>query len=148
MPYFYFDSTALIKRYSRERGTRLVNKLLVKRGKVALVPTQGVTELYATVANQAKKELLTRDDWYSVVFRFELESSQGLFHFVAPTHDTYLSAKELSMHHPNLRPAQLLHLALAVELKPLRLTMVSSDKELLEACRPYGIKQVNPEDDQ
>ncbi len=148
MPYFYFDSTALIKRYSRERGTQLVNKLLVKRGKVALVPTQGMAEMYAVLANQAKKELLTRDDWYSVVFRFELEASQGLFHFVAPTHDTFLSVKELSMHHPNLRAAQLMHLALAVELKPLRLTMVSSDKELLEACRPYGIKQVNPEDDQ
>lgn len=148
MPYFYFDSTALVKRYSRERGTRLVNKLLVKRGKVALVPTPSLTEFYAIFANQAKKELITRDDWYSVVYRFELEAMQGLFHFVAPTHDTFLSVKELSMHHPNLRGAQLLHLALAVELKPLRLTMVSSDKELLEACRPYGIKQVNPEDDQ
>ncbi len=148
MPYFYFDSTALIKRYSRERGTRVVNKLLVKRGKVALVPAQSVVELNAILANCAKNEQLTRDDWYSVVFRFELEASQGLYHFVAPTHETYSSAKELSLHHPNLRPAQLLHLALAVELKPLRLTMVSADKELLEACRPYGIKQVNPEDDQ
>lgn len=148
MPYFYFDSSALVKRYSRERGTRMVNKLLVKRGKVALVPAQSVTELYAILANQAKKELMTRDDWYSVVFRFELEAAQGLFHGVAPTHDTYVSAKELALHHPHLRAAQLLHLALAVELKPLRLTMVSADKELLDACRPYGIKQVNPEDDQ
>ena len=36
MPYYYFDSTALVKRYSMERGTRIVNKLLVKRGKVAV----------------------------------------------------------------------------------------------------------------
>ena len=148
MPYFYFDSTALIKRYSRERGTRMVNKLLVKRGKVAVVPAPCVVELNSILANCAKKEQLTRDDWYSVVFRFELEAAQGLFHFVSPTHDTYSSAKELSLHHPHLRPTQLLHLALAVELKPLRLTMVSADRELLEACRPYGIKQINPEDDQ
>jgi hypothetical protein len=148
MPYFYFDSTALIKRYSRERGTRIVNKLLVKRGKVILVPSQSLVELYAVLANQTKKELLTRDDWYSVVFRFEQEMLQGLYHFVTPTHETYLSVKELSLHHPQLRAAQLLHLALAIELKPLRLTMVSTDAALLECCRPYGIKQINPEDDQ
>jgi hypothetical protein len=45
MPYYYFDSTALVKRYSMERGTRIVNKLMVKRGKVAILPTWTVTEL-------------------------------------------------------------------------------------------------------
>ena len=35
MPYYYFDSTALVKRYSMERGTRIISKLMVKRGKVA-----------------------------------------------------------------------------------------------------------------
>ena len=25
MPYYYYDSTALVKRYSMERGTRIVN---------------------------------------------------------------------------------------------------------------------------
>ncbi len=37
--------------------------------------------------------------------------------------------------------------ALALELKPLRLTVVSADKQLLAACRPAGLHIVNPEDD-
>ena len=37
MPYYYFDSTALVKRYSMERGTRIIGRLMVKRGKVAIV---------------------------------------------------------------------------------------------------------------
>ena len=41
MPYYYFDSTALVKRYSMERGTRVVNKLMVKAaGKVAILPME------------------------------------------------------------------------------------------------------------
>jgi len=62
MPYYYFDSTALVKRYSMERGTRIVNKLMVKRGKVAILPTWTVTELYSAFSNRAQQGELTRDD--------------------------------------------------------------------------------------
>ena len=83
MPYYYFDSTALVKRYSMERGTRIVNKLMVKRGKVAILPTWTVTELYSAFSNRAQQGELTRDDCYSVIHKFERESAQGLFQFVA-----------------------------------------------------------------
>ena len=74
MPYYYFDSTALVKRYSMERGTRIVNKLMVKRGKVAILPTWTVTELYSAFSNRAQQGELTRDDCYSVIHKFERES--------------------------------------------------------------------------
>ncbi len=146
MPFYYFDSTALVKRYSAERGSRMVNGLLAKRGRVALVSTPTLNEFYSVLANQAKQGDLTRDDWYSVVFKFEVESDRGMFNFISPNNQTYLSAKELNMEFPSLRSAQAIHLALALELKPLRLSMVSADKALLETCRPLGIKPINPED--
>jgi hypothetical protein len=93
MPYYYFDSTALVKRYSMERGTRIVNKLMVKRGKVAILPTWTVTELYSAFSNRAQQGELTRDDCYSVIHKFERESAQGLFQFIVPTMHTYLSTK-------------------------------------------------------
>ena len=95
MPYYYFDSTALVKRYSMERGTRIVNKLLVKRGKVAVVPTWSVTDFYAMMSTRAQEGHITRDDCYSVFYKFETESKQGLFSFIVPTLDTYLRTKEL-----------------------------------------------------
>ena len=69
MPFYYFDSTALVKRYSAERGSRMVNGLLAKRGRVALISTPSLNEFYSVLANQAKQGDLTRDDWYSVVFK-------------------------------------------------------------------------------
>ena len=147
MPYYYFDSTALVKRYSMERGTRVVNKLMVKRGKVAILPMWTVTDLYSILSIRAQQGEITRDDCYSVLYKFEMESAQGLFQYIAPAMDTYLSTKELILDYPALRGQQLLHLALALELKPLRLTVVSSDRQLLAACRPAGLHIINPEDD-
>ena len=147
MPYYYFDSTALVKRYSMERGTRIVNKLMVKRGKIAILPTWTVTEFYSAFSNRAQQGELTRDDSYSVIHKFELESAQGLFQFITPTMQTYLSTKELVMEYPALRAIQVMHLALALELKPLRLTVVSADVPLLAACKTAGLHINNPEED-
>ncbi|TXG83748.1 MAG: hypothetical protein E6R14_05700, partial [Thermomicrobiales bacterium] len=79
MPYYYYDSTALVKRYSMERGTRIVNKLMVKRGRVAIVPTWTVTDFYSILCARAHEGQITRDDCYSVLYKFEIESKQGLY---------------------------------------------------------------------
>lgn len=147
MPYYYFDSTALVKRYSMERGTRIVNKLMVKRGKVAILPTWTVTDFYTAFSNRSQAGEITRDDCYSVVHKFEKESLQGLYQFISPTMQTYLATKELALEYPALRSPQVLHLALALELKPLRLTVVSADMQLLEASRSAGLHIINPEED-
>jgi predicted nucleic acid-binding protein len=147
MPYYYFDSTALVKRYSMERGTRIIGRLMVKRGKVAILPTWSVTDFYTVLANRAHQGEITRDDCYSVIHKFEKESQDGLYKFIAPTMQTYLSTKELALEYPSLRTSQILHLALALELKPLRLTVVSADTQLLTTCRSAGLHIINPEED-
>lgn len=147
MPVYYFDTSALAKRYSRERGTKTVNTLLAKRGRVAILGSMAITELYSILALKARQGELTRDDWYSVLFKFEAEASRGVFQFVTPSSRTFITTKQFILDHPFLRSGQAIHLALAQELRPLRLSFVSSDRELLELCRPLGITPLNPEDD-
>ena len=147
MPVYYFDTSALVKRYSRERGTKTVNALLAKRGRLAILGSVAIPEFYAALALKARLGELTRDDWYSVLFKFESESDRGLFQFVTPSSRTYLATKQFILDYPFLRSAQALHLVLAQELRPLRLSFVSSDRQALELCRPFGITPINPEDD-
>jgi len=130
-----------------ERGTRIVNKLLVKRGKVAVVPAGSVTDFYAIMSTRAQEGKITRDDCYSVLYKFEIESKQGLFQFIMPTVSTYLATKELALEYPFLRSPQVMHLAQALELKPLRLTVVSADTQLLTASKTAGLHIINPEED-
>ncbi|TAJ07205.1 MAG: hypothetical protein EPO61_14665 [Nitrospirae bacterium] len=147
MPVYYFDTSALVKRYSRERGTKTVNALLAKRGRLAILGSVAIPEFYAALALKARLGELTRDDWYSVLFKFEAESDRGLFQFVTPSSRTYLATKQFILDYPFLRSAQAIHLVLAQELRPLRLSFVSSDRQALELCRPFGITPINPEDD-
>ena len=147
MAFFYFDSTALVKRYSRERGTRTVNALFTKRDRKIILGLLSLTEFFSAVALKARQGELTRDDWYSVVLKFEAESDRGLFHYVAPSTETFITTKQLIIDNPLLRASQALHLALAMELRPLRLFVVSSDRQILDLCRPLGLKAINPEDD-
>jgi hypothetical protein len=130
-----------------ERGTRIVNKLMVKRGKVAILPTLSVTDFYAVLSTRAQEGKITRDDCYSVLYKFEIETKQGLYQFIAPTMGTYLATKELVLEYPFLRSPQVMYLALAVELKPLRLTVVSADTQLLAASKTAGLHIINPEED-
>ena len=146
MPFYYFDTSGLVKRYSRERGTRKVNALLAKRGKTAIIGTTSIAEFYSVFALKAREGELTRDDWYSVIYKFEAESDRGLFHFVSPSGRTFVTTKRLILEYPFLRASQAINLALAMELKPLRLSLVSSYRQLLELCRPHGITPINPED--
>jgi len=147
MPFYYFDTTALVKRYSRERGTRIVNALLTKRGRTIILSAATIAEFYSVFAIKARDGELKRDDWYSVIYKFEVESDRGLFNYVAPSSRTFVTTKRLIMEYPSLRSVQAIHLALATELKPLRLSLVSSDRELLELCRPFGLHPINPEDE-
>lgn len=147
MPIYYFDTSALVKRYSRERGTKTVNALLAKRGRLAILGSVAIPEFYAALGLKARLGELTRDDWYSVLFKFEAEADRGLFQFVTPSSRTFLATKQFILDYPFLRSAQALHLVLAQELRPLRLSFVSSDRQVLELCRPFGITPINPEDD-
>lgn len=147
MAFFYLDSTALVKRYSRERGTRLVNSLFTKRDRKIIVGLFTLTEFYSALALKARQGELTRDDWYSVVLKFEAESERGLFQYIAPTTETFVTTKQLIMEYPLLRASQALHLALAIELRPLRVFVVSADQQIIELCRLVGLKSINPEDD-
>ncbi len=147
MPVYYFDTSALVKRYSRERGTKTVNALFAKRGRTVVLGTVAIPEFYAALAAKARLGELTRDDWYSVLYKFEAESDRGLFQYIVPSSRTYLATKQFILEYPFLRSSQALHLALAQELRPLRLSLVSSDRQLLELCRPFGIAPLNPEDD-
>ena len=63
--------------------------------------------------------------------------------------ETYLAARELILDYlALLRSPQLLHLALALELKPLRLTAPAPISSSWPPAGLLGLHIVNPEDDQ
>ena len=145
MAYFFFDTTALAKRYCLELGTHKVNEILHEKRNQVIFSECAVTELFSTLNKKVRRNDLTRDDYYTVIYKFESEVEQGLFKIIDMSPLVIRNSKLLLLQHPFLRFSTALQLSYAIELFALKPTLVSSDIHLLEASKLSGFKILNPE---
>jgi hypothetical protein len=145
MAYFFFDTTALAKRYCLELGTHKVNEILHEKRNQVIFSECAVTELFSTLNKKVRRNDLTRDDYYTVVYKFESEVEQGLFKIIDMSPLVIRNSKLLLLQHPYLRFSTALQLSYAIEVFALKPTVVSSDLHLLETCKLSGFKTLNPE---
>ncbi len=145
MAYFFFDTTALAKRYCLELGTHKVNEILHEKRNQVIFSECAVTELFSTLNKKVRRNDLTRDDYYTVVYKFESEVEQGFFKIIDMSPLVIRNSKLLLLQHPYLRFSTALQLSYAIEVFALKPTIVSSDIHLLEICKLSGFKILNPE---
>jgi hypothetical protein len=79
------------------------------------------------------------------MYRFELDITQGLFHFLGMDHQMIKNSKLLTLKYGSLRAYHSLHLALALALAAVKPTVVATDGTLLAICQEEGLKVFNPE---
>jgi predicted nucleic acid-binding protein len=145
MAYFFFDTTALAKRYCLELGTHKVNEILHEKRNQVIFSECAVTELFSTLNKKVRRNDLTRDDYYTVVYKFESEVEQGFFKIIDMSPLVIRNSKLLLLQHPYLRFSTALQISYAIEVFALKPTIVSSDIHLLEICKLSGFKILNPE---
>ncbi|MBI1820379.1 MAG: type II toxin-antitoxin system VapC family toxin [Nitrospirae bacterium] len=145
MAYFFFDTTALAKRYSLELGTHKINEILNEKKSHVVLAECTVTELFSTLNKKVRRADITRDDFYTIVYKFESEMEHGLFQFIDMTPTVIKNSKLLLLQHSFLRYATALQLAYAIEIFALKPTIVASDIHFLDICKISGFKILNPE---
>jgi hypothetical protein len=145
MAYFFFDTTALAKRYCLELGTHKINEILLEKRNQVILAECTITELYSTLNKKVRKNDLTRDDYYTVVYKFESEIEDGLFKIINMSPLVIRNSKILLLQHPYLRFSTALQISYAIEVFALKPTMVTSDLHLLDTCKLTGFKILNPE---
>lgn len=145
MAAYFFDTTALAKHYCLELGSNKINEILQDKKNRVILGECAVTELYATLNKKVRRNEITRDDYYTIVYKFESELEQGLFHFIDITALVIKNSKLFLLYHPALRFSTALHLSLAVEVFALKPTVVSADSHLVETAKVCGFKVLNPE---
>lgn len=145
MAYYFFDTTALAKRYCLELGTHRVNEILQEKRNQIILAECTVTELFSTLNKKVRKNDLTRDDYYTVVYKFESELDQGLFKIINMSGLIIRNSKLLLLQHSYLRFSTALQISYAIEIFSLKPTVVSSDLHFLDICKLTGFKILNPE---
>jgi predicted nucleic acid-binding protein len=145
MKYFYLDTTALVKHYHLELGSRMVDEIIHHARHAVVLGEPTIIDLYALLNRRVETGEITRDDYFTSVVTFEAEMTQGRFQFLNVDADTLKNIRLLILQHNRLGVQQGLHLALSVEMLALKPTVVSTDPILLSACEAEGLKVLNPE---
>jgi predicted nucleic acid-binding protein len=52
MPYFYFDTSALAKRYSPETGSEKVDSIINNKDNIIIIGNIAITEIYSALSKK------------------------------------------------------------------------------------------------
>lgn len=141
----YFDTSALVKRFVAEKGSRRVEEIMTG-GEPVATSKIGYAEVYAALTRRRReKDLSARQ--YAVACRSFEEDWQACL-LVDLRDEVLLLARDLIKRRP-LRGFDAIHLASALSLsRELGVTMrfVAADSRLLGAAQAEKLRVINPED--
>lgn len=153
---YYFDSSALVKYYIMEQGSRWVRGLIeaAKEPLPSLVSSKlSVVETTSAFFKRRRQGLISESLKQRLLSRF-LHDTQYRYFLTAPTDEVLNLAIDLLQRHP-LRAYDAVQLATALVVNrqirttqgaEAEVTFVSADGVLCEAARAEGLRAENPND--
>lgn len=155
MYYFYFDASALVKRYARESGSDKMLFLFrnVPLGRLLCLTIGAIEVFWVCIRKRNDSRITTiQFDRAVILLRREVISNESDFKTISvPDSLIWNSIHLIETHSLNSVDAIVLCSALdmAVELRSTgdTLVLVASDQHLLRAARTEGLQIFNPEVD-
>lgn len=145
MHYFYFDTSALAKRYSPETGSEKVDSIITNETNVIVIGNIAITEIYSALSKKYRLGEISQEDFLSAIYKFEEDISKNVYQFLEVDNQIITVAKIFILTYPELRTYDSIHLALASELSALNPAVFTSDNVLFKTCLSEGLKVINPE---
>jgi len=138
----YFDTSALVKRFVEEPGSRRVGALIASQRQIATSKI-AYAELHAALARKLRERKLTLPAYRSISGRFD---SDWLAYIRVELADALLRlTRELVRRHP-LRGFDAIHLAAAIRLQDHlneTIQFVAADQRLLHAAQHEGLAAID-----
>jgi predicted nucleic acid-binding protein len=150
MATFYFDTSAIVKRYHKEIGSEILDRIFELKGHAFAISFWCILEFTVVFSNKLRKGELSREAFnaaISLFFRDVLER----FIVVSVDDELVASAVSLAVKHA-LPSADCLQLASAINLRetlePLKepFIFVCSDRDLCKAAEKEGMNFIDPEE--
>jgi predicted nucleic acid-binding protein len=148
---YYFDSSALVKRYALETGTDWIKRLCEKEGNVQAIAHIGLVELAAALASKQRGGFLSLDEYDQLLAEL-VQDTQADYLLIAIDKVVIDYAIALTRRH-KLRGYDAIHLTYALALQQIlaaegwpALTFVAADNDLLTAASAEGLSTDNLND--
>jgi predicted nucleic acid-binding protein len=150
MNYFYFDSSALVKRYAKEIGARLVGNLCQKEEVAIFISDITLAELGAAFARKLREREITEVEY--TVMLGDLQDDYLYEYFKVPINFEVLNLAVSLARKRALRGYDAVQLACAVKVKEAvmteeheaKITFIVADKTLEKTARAEGFVTINP----
>lgn len=141
---FYFDTSAITKRYFTEPGSETVRRLLKNRQNVFVTSSLTYAELYTTAYRLGRDSVIEVDMVEMARQQFEKDWKKFLIQEFSA--EVRKLIPEIAKNN-SLKGADAVHLASALFLHEhqANVTFVASDKKLLSAAKARGLPVFNPE---
>jgi len=147
---YFFDSSALAKRYHPEIGTAKVTSIFAEPGCEVRISRLSFVEVQSVFAMNVRAGFITRTEAGQQRARLVLDVAAGAIEVCTVTPDHFAAAERLIGRHSfstRLRTLDALQLAVALDLSSQDLAdhFVVSDKALGEVASLEGMSVLNPE---
>jgi uncharacterized protein len=138
----YFDTSALVKQYLQEAGSKIVLELL-KTGEKVFTASLTYAETHAAFSRRTREGRLNRETTRRIALRFDKDWES--YDIVTLSESVLSIARRLLYRHP-LRSADALHLASALLLARTspapRWAFVCADGRLCDAAKAEGFDPI------
>jgi len=138
----YYDTSALVKQYLQEAGSKLVLELL-KSGEKVYTASLAYAETLAAFSRRTREGRLTRETTKRLALRFDKDWES--YDIVVLSENVFRLARQMLYRHP-LRSADAIHLASALLLARTSprssWSFVCADGRLCDAAKSEGFQPI------
>ena len=142
MPAYYFDTSALVKRYHLEQGSDRMDQLFADPTAVQLTANITLAELTSALDRKRQDGTLTQETLNYVLAAVSRDLHED-FWLIELDRAHVLRSQELILRH-HLRTLDALHLAVLLSLRDIAPVLVCADQRLLEAAQREQVAVLNP----
>ena len=151
MPNYFLDTSALAKRYHKERGSENIDRILEQQGSRSLISHLSIVKLESVLAIKPRTGEIDRQSLEIAQRRFRADLARQRLIVAPPVHENHFhSARKLLIQYgvaEGLRTLDALQLAIALDLLELGQigVIVAADQRLCRVASLAGCSTVNPE---
>lgn len=142
MPLYFFDTSALVKRYHIEAGSEKVNELFDNPEGIFVIASIAVTEFVSALARKLYEGVISEDDFRACLSEFAKDII-SLFWIIDLERSHIIKSISLIIKH-NLRTLDSLQFAVFLDISSLNPVMVTSDEALHNATIKENFSVIKP----
>jgi len=142
MPLYFFDTSALVKRYHVETGSEKVDEILNNPEGIFVIASITIAEFVSAFVKKLNEGIISEDDLRICLSEFSKDVISSFW--IVDLERSHINKSVSLIIKYNLRTLDSLQLAVFLNLSSVNPTMVTSDDALFNASVKEGFQVIKP----